>query len=258
MKAFRNLLIALLTFCSYVECSESLFRHQMSIGPEVYYVKRTREGGSEQDGCLFGARLGYNYIRRYAFYLGCDGLYAEGTLRGEGKDGKKLKSNLSDANLEGRIGYTFESKCCYHPSFTPFFGFGYFWEINKYKHPSPLTVHFHNHFTYIPVGFLSRVFINPCLSIGLNLKARILLEGKTQVKHDAECEDSELTYEEMPHYRVEVPISYYFDWCDIEMGAILEPFYEYRHYGHRANYPFDFLDTKFRLYGANLRLLFVF
>lgn len=264
MQRLKNFAIALLTLCPFflVEaepcCDDYLFRHQFYVGPEIYYLKRTREGGSKQQGCLFGGRLGYDYIRRYAFYFGVEGLYAGGNLDGRNKEHKKLKSTFIDANAEARFGYTFEAKNSYHPSFTPFIGIGYFWEANKFKHPSPLPVHFHNKFTYIPVGFLSRFFVNENLSVGLNFKARFIYEGKVTATHDADCDDSSQTYEEYPQYRVELPISYYFNWCSTDSGVTFEPFYEYRHYGHRANFPFDFLDTKFNLFGVTLKVLYVF
>lgn len=42
------------------------------------------------------------------------------------------------------------------------------------------------------------------------------------------------------------------------MAVGLVPFYEYRFYGHRANFPFDFLETKLKLYGATLKLHYLF
>lgn len=233
-------------------------RHQFFVGPEIYTVKRSRDGGSVQTGVLYGGRLGYDYIRRYAFYAGLDGLYAQGTLNGHSGEGRALSSLLTDANVEGRFGYTFQSKACHHVSFTPYVGYGYFWETNSYKHPSPISVHFHNHFSYIPVGFLSRFFLYPDLSLGLNVKARLPLEGKTKVTNDPDADHLTLHYEQHIQYRIDLPVVYYFCWRDQSLAIGIVPFYEYRHYGYHANFPHDFLDTKFRLYGGNLQLLYVF
>jgi hypothetical protein len=246
------------TDCCDCDCCEEPFRHQPFIGPEIYYVKRVREGGTHQDGYMFGVRLGYDYIRRYAFYFGADALYAQGTLKGETGEGLDLKSQLTDANVEGRIGYTFQTKGCYHASLTPFVGAGYFWEINKFKDPSPNHFHFYNRIFYVPIGFLSSIFVLPELSIGVNFKARIPIEGKIKVENDEETESDTLRYEEKWQYRVDVPITYYFCWSESNLAISLVPFYEYRHYGYKANFPYDFLDTKFNIYGGTLKFLYLF
>lgn len=232
--------------------------NQLFIGPEIYYVKRTREGGAEQTGGLYGVRGGYEYIRRYALYVGLEGLYATGTLNGKSGEGERVKSWLTDANVEGRMGYTFQSKSCYHFSFTPFIGAGYFWENNHYIHPSPLHIHFDNSFWYVPVGFLSSFYVSSQLSLGLNFKARFPMDGYTKTSHDPDESDHQLHYEHKVQYRVELPIAYYACWCNSDWALTLIPFYEYRQYGHKPNYPFDFLETTFKLYGVNLRISYLF
>jgi hypothetical protein len=227
------------------------------IGPEIYYMKRIKEGGAEQTGPLYGARIGYDYVRRYYFYWGLDALWATGTLDGHVRK-EKLKSQFTDANVEARLGYTFQSKYWRCASFTPYTGVGYFWENNEYQHPSPLKIHFKNRFSYIPVGFLSQIFLMPNLSIGVNLKVRIIWEGEQHVKRDPEYDKLTQHYEEKLQYRVELPIATFFSWKQHSLGISLVPFYEYRRYGHRANFPFDFLETTLKLYGATLKILYLF
>lgn len=226
------------------------------VGPEIYYVRRTKEGGAEQSGALYGVRIGYDHIHRYKFYWGIDGLWAKGILEGKAQE-TRLKSILTDINVEARLGYTFQSK--WHcASFTPYTGGGYFWENNYYQHPSPLPIHFKNRFSYIPVGFLSRIFINPNWSIGANFKVRYLLESEQKVCHDPEHEKMTQHYEQRLQYRTEVPITYFICWKQHSLAVSLVPFYEYRPYGHLANFPFDFLETQLKLYGAILKLLYLF
>jgi hypothetical protein len=231
--------------------------NQIFIGPEIYHVKRTKEGGAQQQGELYGVRFGYERIKRYKIYWGMDALYATGTLNGRRQE-ERLRSTLTDINLEERIGYTFQAKCGFQPSLTPFFGLGYFWENNDYKHPTALHLHFHNRFSYIPVGFLSSIRLNVNLSIGFNFKARIILEGKNETSNDPNFDHFTQHYEEEIQYRFELPLTYELEWCKNELGISLVPFYEYRNYGHRANFPFDFLETKFKLYGATLKFLYLF
>lgn len=226
-------------------------------GPEIYYIRRAKEGGAQQSGTLYGVRIGYDHIHRDQFYWGIDALWAKGILEGENQ-GKDLKSEFTDINVEARIGYTLQSKCWRCASFTPYIGGGYFWENNDYQRPSPLPVHFKNRFSYIPIGFLSRIFITPNWSIGANFKVRYLLEAEQYVTHDPEHENLKQNYEEKLQYRAEIPLVYFFCWGKHSLAVSLVPFYEYRSYGHRVNFPFDFLETKLKLYGATLKMLYLF
>ncbi len=258
---FRKLPIALITFLLPV----SIFAIQWNktyafdayVGPEIYYVYRTKEGGTKQSGPLYGIRLGYDYVKRYKFYWGCDFLWAQGPLEGKTKK-NEIKSIFTDANVEGRFGYTFQSKRWRCLSFTPFVGYGYFWENNFFQHPSPLPIHFRNHFTYIPFGFLSQIFITPTWSAGVNLKIRYILNSSVNASHDPEHSDSTQQYDEQMQYRIEIPLTYYHCWFMRSFAFSLVPFYECRPYGHRPNYPFDFLETTIQLYGATLKLSLLF
>lgn len=230
------------------------------IGPEIYYVGRLKEGGSKQDGVLYGVRVGYDRVKRYKLYWGIDGLWAQGSLKGnkkretpEGFIKDHFKSVITDMNVEARLGYTFQSKTWRCASFTPYSGLGYFWEKNCYQHPSPLHVHFKNTFTYIPIGFLSEIFIASQWSAGLNFKVRYLIEAEQKVENDPEFGTLKQHYEEKLQYRGELPITYYYCWKSKPLSVSLTPFYEYRHYGHRANFPFDFLELKLKFYGATLK-----
>jgi len=232
--------------------------NQLALGPEIYYVQRSKEGGTRQGGTLYGARLSYHRIKRCGWYLGGDALYATGTLSGKSGADDTIRSTFTDKYVEGRVGYTFQQKCGYELAFTPFLGYGYFWETNNFRSPSPITVHFENQFSYVPVGFLSHMYLNDNLGLGLNFTTRFLLEHEIKVTHDELFGDGELHYKEKNQYRVELPITYDFCFYERLWRVSFEPFFEYRQYGHLANFPFDFLETKFRVYGANLQLVLLF
>lgn len=227
------------------------------LGPEIYYVTRVKNGGGNQTGTLYGARIGFDQIRRYKIYWGADALWAKGTLNGK-NDESRIKSSLTDINIEGRFGYTFQSKCWRCASFTPFVGLGYFWENNFFQHPTPLPLHFKNRFFYVPFGFLSQFFLTPNWSIGANLKIRFLIDSSVHVSNDPDHDDVTQNYEELLQYRAELPLTYFVCWKEHSLAVSLVPFYEYRPYGYRANYPFDYLETKFNLYGATLKFLYLF
>lgn len=246
-------LFSTMTFAQEV----GLPRNQLFVGPELYKVKREKEFGSKQEGDLIGCRLGYQRLKRYNIYVGIDFLYASGRL--EGRAGpNRLHSVLKDINLEERIGYTLESRCWWHASLTPFVGAGNFWEKNHYQHPSPLKVHFDNSFSYATAGFLASIRPWEQLLVGVNFKVRYLWRGFIKVSHDPDMDDHTIFYEERIQYRVEIPLTYYFVYQWHLVGIDLTPFYELRPYGHRANYPFDFLKTTYKLYGATLKFIYLF
>lgn len=227
------------------------------LGPEIYYAKRTKEGGVEQKGVQYGIRAGYERVGRYKFYYALDGLYSWGLLEGKKKE-RHIKSQFTNANIETRFGYTFEMKNWPQFSFTPFIGAGYMWEINRFVHPSPITAHFENKYSYIPFGFLSSISYIDNWSIGFNFKCRYIWQGKQKVSHDPEYGQMWQCYQEFFQYRYECPIATSFCFYNLFFYAKCIPFYEYRHYGSRANFPFDFIDTQYRFYGATLELLYPF
>lgn len=256
-----GILIGLLSIlCSFLSLRADFYDDRgihLFLGPEIYYVKRIKEGGAKQTGALYGVRGGYERVKRYKFYYALDGLYSRGMLCGK-VNGKHIKSELTNSTLETRFGYTFQAKCKPQFSLTPFLGVGYLSEYNRYVHPSPIKIHFSNQFLYIPVGFLSSFYLANRLQLGLNFTARFYWDANQKVTHDPEFSDQRQCFDEHIQYRIELPITYDFYLNQHCLAMRLTPFYEYRHYGHRANYPHDFLDTKFKFYGANLEILYQF
>lgn len=240
------------------EAADFLPLYKASLGPEFYHVKRTREGGASQSGGMIGVRGSFERIGRYKWYLGVEGLYGTGTIKGHAGSGAKIKSKLSDYQIEGRLGYTFQAKCGFRPALTPFVGYGYWEETNHYKFPSPLLVKFSNQAPYVSFGFLSTITICPQFTAGFNFKARALIDSECRVKNDPVFGHLKMYIHDEMQYRFELPLYYdYYCNCRVfELGLV--PFYEYRHYGGRENYPFDFLDTKLRIYGINIQFTYRF
>lgn len=230
-----------------------------SIGPEGYWVKRTKAGGTKQTGVLWGARATFERIKRYGWYVGADILWATGTLNGRsGADNHKIRSTLTDTNFEARFGYTLQRKSDCGFLFTPYFGVGYFRETNNFSHPTPIPVHFRNTFSYLPLGFLSHVYLTPKFGAGFNFKVRYLYQHNNKVTRDPEHKSLNIHYQEHLQYRAELPLTYDTCICNRLWRISCVPFYEYRKYGSLANYPFDFIETKFQLYGAYLQLTYLF
>lgn len=232
----------------------------LSLGPEVYYVQRSRKGGTKQHGTPMGVRLTYDYIKRYCFYVGGQAFYGTGTLDGHTGLGSKIRSRLTDYQIEGSLGYTFQMRCCPYFALTPYLGYGYFREITKFSPPSPLTLKYTIQYDYVAFGFLSSIYITPYFSAGLNVRMRSPWEARCKISDDPDFENFQQHVGDRIQYRIELPLTYTgrtignCDWLQIS----LVPFYEQRLYGERENFPFDFLKTKLNIYGANLQFIFRF
>ena len=226
------------------------------IGPESYYMMRTREGGTKQEGALFGARIGYERLKRYRWYVGLDALFAQGKLAGYSGSGNRIKSELEDINLEVRLGYTLQHKYGHRPFLTPFFGAGYLRETNEFREPSPLLVTFRDTIEYVAAGVLSGIHVAKHWQVGVNIKLKWMVAGKSRVRDDPDFANLNLTMENELQYRIDAPISYQFCRGLNSFEFDIVPFYEYRHFGGRINSPFDFIDTQFQLWGARLEIAY--
>lgn len=211
-----------------------------------------------QKGYLYGVRGGYDHIKRFKFYGGIEGNYATGRIKGHTGGGSPISSQLTDAEIEIRGGYTLACKYSFKPSITPFIGFGYFCQKNNFSDPSPLHLHFRDTFKYVVAGFLSQFSPTPCLDVGIVFKAKYMIDGKSKVSHDPDFSSVTLRMEERTQYSVDLPITYLFSFCDQPLTASLEPFYQYRNYGGLENYPFNFIKTKFINFGARALLGYSF
>lgn len=230
----------------------------LTLGPEIYRVDRTRKGGTKQKGNAVGVRLMYDYIKRYCIYVGGQAFYGSGILKGHTGTGSRIRSRLTDVQVEGSLGYTFQMKCTPYAAFTPYVGYGYFRETNKFTPPSPLQVQYTTQYNYLAFGFLSSVYIAPCFTIGLNGRFRYPWEAHCKVTDDPDFDHLRQRIEDRIQFRIELPITYtgalICNWIEIAFV----PFYERRLYGERENYPFDFFETKFNIYGANLQFIYRF
>lgn len=232
--------------------------YQFYVGEESAYMWRTRDGGTKQSGRLDGVRLGADRIMPYGVYVGGDFIYATGKLRGQTSRGAPQSSIITDEIVEGRIGFTLQKPSLRAPFFTPFAGWGYFKEINSFRPPSPLPITFTDTFNFAVVGFLSGVNLTPLLSMGVNFKVRFMQHAESIVSDDPLYDDVTLLIDEETLYRLEAPLTLTPYNSFLGIGGQLVPFYEFRHFGGREGYPFNFRDTKFNLVGLRLALIYRF
>jgi len=224
------------------------------VGPEIYYFQRSRKGGTEQSGRIDGIRFTIDRVKGAGIYLGGEILYSEGTIKGFNSRRKRLVSDVTDLIGEGRVGFTFMIPFGKFPFIIPYAGYGYFNEKNQFLNPSPLLYTTVDTFNYVAAGFLSGLNLTPCLSMGINIKARFMLNGRSKITEDPDFDDTVLRMSDESHYRVEVPFAYTLAGSCLRLEAILSPFFEYRHFGGKEGYPFNFIDTKFYLLGTTVAL----
>lgn len=230
----------------------------VTLGPEVYRFVRNREGGTHQEGRVDGVKIGFDRLKGNSFYLGADYLYARGDLKGETATGRPLQSELIDQVFEARLGFTFEQGLAGCHFITPFLGWGSFKEINQFFPPSPLPCTFTDTFTYCAVGFLSGVNFNALLSMGVNFKVYFMQKARSEVSDDPLFDHVNLMIKDEMNVRLDLPFFFYPSHTWLGMGFQLSPFFEYRHFGGREGFPFNFRDTKFYLYGAKFALIYGF
>lgn len=236
-------------------CQVKYKGHRFLFGPEVYHVHRDREGGTKQNGWLGGGRFLYDHMRRYTFYWGVEGAFAQGGLKGKSGSQARLKSHMRDRSIESRFGYTFQYKHDHKFALTPFFGVGYLIEENNFKHPTVLHLHFKTSYRYLTAGFIASATIFHKLDVSLNVKLRYLLDPKCKITNDPEFDRAQLNIDNNAiQYRIELPITYAYS----TLSFVTTPFYESRCYGKNAGYPFDFLRTRLFNYGLTMQAFIAF
>lgn len=238
----------LVTLISVAISSHIFGDFRCSVGPEIYFCERNKEGGSHQKGAMYGGRLTLESFCFHSIYLAADAFVACGELKGKNKNGRPLVSKLTDQIYEGRLGYLLPRSNSY---IVPFIGYGYFHEKNSYRPPSRLPCTYDDTFNYSLVGFLSGFYFTPLLSVGLNFETKFMTDGKSKVTKDPDFDDITMSMNNELQARVEIPLIYFL--CQ-HLQLQLVPFYEFRHFGGREDFPFDFIDTKFHLIGLRFAL----
>lgn len=250
---FALLIFALSIVPGFAECP-----YRLDLGPEIYYLKRVREGGTHQSGHIDAISFRFERIKRCGWYLGADYLYGAGELDGKTSTGFPLSSKLTDEIFEFRLGYTLSRKEYGRTFITPFVGGGYFQEVSHFSPTSPIPCTFTDTFSYATVGFLSGMNFTPLLSMGINFKLRFMRDGTSKVSDDPFFENVTLNMEDEIQIRLDLPVDYRPCSTLFGLGFLLSPFFEYRHFGGREGFPFNFRDTRFYLFGTKIALTYRF
>lgn len=224
-------------------------------GVLLEHMKRAREGGSEQDGALVGSYWSLMRNPKKGVYFSFLYRNEEGDLLGSTGLGDELASHKRDQALEATFGYSFPLKKCF--SCTPFLGKGRLVAKNFFKAPSPIEACYDVRYNYFAYGmrfdwqmksnFFSSLVIKGIFSDGAICKVRDFEEG-----------DVSLIVEDNPSYDIELPLQYSLKKFQGHLRVGVTPFYRYRHWGEHKNYPYDFFDTKFYIFGSMVNLSFHF
>jgi hypothetical protein len=231
----------------------------LDIGPQVFFLRRIRKGGTRQDGRLEGAYVSYDYLKKQSFYFGGTWETLTGNIEGETGRGASLKSTIKDQLFEGRIGYTFQHPSVLHTFFVPLIGYGYFVENNSYNPPSPMTFTYVNSYQYALTGFLTGADLNTYFGFWISLKVRFMIDGTAKVEDDPYSEeDVELKMNDELSFRLDTPLIFSPPFFGSHLKITLTPCYEYRHYGGRKGYPYNYIDTEMNLIGGRVSAMLRF
>lgn len=239
-------------------CSFSLealrFRgpHRYTIGPEMFYTYRTRDGGSWQDGAVAGGQIKYERFRRSALYWAALYTAGYGELSGEDGGGDPIRSRLFQQDAEGRLGYNFQWKNSWKPYILPFVGYGYFFQRNSFMNNAPVQINLTNQFCYTALGLQWGFNLTRYTTFSFLGKADWMVDGTQELSGAAVDERVTLSMEEKWQFTIELPIEHHrrLDRCCLFLVAT--PFMRLRHYGGMAGFPFDFAETRFREFGARI------
>lgn len=262
-KAVRRALVALLLFCTCADaflvervCLLARGPHEVGVAPELYHLHRSRSGGSQQTGWMAGTRIFYHRRRPMAFYWHGSYRWAWGALEGRTGGGSKLKSDKMDSEGEARFGYSIGSTCgrWLGVQVTPYIGASYFKGHNKFRTPSPMTIHFRDRVELWNAGIIASIDVSPCVRVAVDYTSKWMVEGKNRTSNDPIFPDSESVIGNEVHHTVEVPVTVLLRQGCRCLTAGITPFHRHRHYGHHEAFPFDFVKTQFREWGANVSL----
>jgi hypothetical protein len=254
---FAALLLALGICVGHVSSAgrfDDYFAPVVYFGGEGYYLKRKLETGTRQEGSLYGIRLTHERVRPWSWYWAAEGHWARGHLDGHSSRHFPIRSEMTDVDVEGRLGFTL--RCC-RLLLTPIVGIGYFSESNDFKPPTPLVVLVRTHVGYVPLGIVSRFYLRPRLSIGLDAKALLPFDGQAKVC-DPELGESRLNFDPRIDYAIELPIRYRLCGRARNLELLLALFWRARSYGRHCGVTHDFYETRITIGGARLQLGYYF
>lgn len=241
---------------SSLECGLWFSPHRVSGFAQTGRFTRTKSGGTSQKGALFGYGGEYERLKNSGFYLYAKAYTDKGTLEGSTDSKIKLKSRFDSEEYYGRVGWSF---CFQKFIFAPFLGGGVSYSTNRFIDPSPLHVSMKINFPYALAGLKAEWRQTECLHFIASIMLKKPYEPKCKIKDDPDFFTAHQMIKEKLQADFELGVRRQgTPWLECPLSAEAFFFYQYNHFGKHTNYPFNFVDTKYRYLGLRISASIVF
>ncbi len=247
----RLFLLAALSACPLLgNWTKAQEGHEITTGPEVFYMERSLLSGTKMDGWMQGWRGSYDHIAQNALYWATEAGFAQGPFEGTNSSGARQAADNIEFDLEARVGF------CLGPRsgdwlFVPYTGYRYFRGSASFIHPSSPAPTLNDRFHAWVWGLLIRYEACP--------RVRVSLDIRTHYMFDAEnvCKGASVVYPVVTrvmgnhqHWTVQLPIDIAVCRDTPEARLRVMPFYRHRVYAAWEGSPKNFPETTYSSYGC--------
>lgn len=202
-------------------------------GPDLFwdhfdmdYTNETEELHLNSDTFYGGAIIGYDRIATDELYIGGEGKFAIGRTEieqrsrryGSHKKYHKQKANGSPllANLEQRLGYSFQSPIACGFSLAPFVGIGWYYSRLRFNDPNHSI-----NWLYVAVGLRGDQQFLDNFDVGFRLKGMYTFAGSR--KTTSWDESNIVSLKNTWGYEFSLPFTWHLD-CDRKWDIQLQPY----------------------------------
>ena len=225
--------------------------HRLTGFAEADYIKRSREGGTQQKGTLVGFGADYERLKSFGFYLFGEIYEVLGTLKGSTGDEIEIKSRFNSKNTFGRLGWSL-SLC--NVTCVPFLGGGYASTVNRFINPSPLPISMKIHYPYALWGLKIEWQKSEGVHFFTSLQLEHPFEPKCTIDNDPDYFITHQTIKKKVQTDFQIGIRWQNISC-LPFNFSAETAFLYRHnrFGKHDNYPFNFLETTHKILGLRVQ-----
>ncbi len=197
-------------------------RSEIYVGPQGYYAKAHIGGISPHfHGSLWGAVIGYQYMKPQGLYFRLEADWAAGRMRSHGNPSRYLH----DENVEGVFGYAWQMKKW---RVIPYIGYAFHYLIESREATAEYTPAKFKYQTYnLPVGFWTSYAWNPHWELGIKAQWAYNIDPAVAI---SQLSGALWTLDHKQGVRVDLPLQFSFG--DRVRGVLrLNPFYQWYQLG---------------------------
>lgn len=228
--------------------------HNLTGGPQYGYLNRFTGKGAKQASPVAGLECQYQRLLPGGAYWGLRSHYFRGNLVGETGRGDTIRSRYYEYDIAARLGFTWSPQFCEGLIFAPFVVEGYLHSSNFFRHPSPRQFEEITRYYYQGVGALIESPSWGNFFLALDLEFIHTWEAESKILDDPNFGNLIRHAEDSWHVSTALPLCYNWWGAESSWQLRLVPSYRYRHLGDKENYPFNFIETDFRIYSLRLEL----